>query len=262
MPELEFSDAARLIGVIKSRSTFAYRGSKADVELHQLIDDLCALYLSASEEQRAQIRNLAAEPPSTVGNQLLSQIGWAGEQARSFKDAEWVRRGLAAASIEDNRLDYRDMFRALGGLYLAAESVGIHCSPYFQEAAELSSQEQGLFPSVGSMRTFLANFEQSVYFKSDVRPKIGKYLSSRVRNEIVNVLAEVWDPLGVGRGSHQRKEYDSYVDDIYELLVKDATDARITDHLCRTARQRMEMEAPTSTPHAVRALRAIELSED
>lgn len=262
MPHLEFSDAARLIGVLKSRPTFAYRGSKADVELHQLIDDLCALYLSASEEQRAQIRNLAAEPPSTVRNQLLSHIGWAGEQASSSKDGEWVRRGLAAASIEDNRLDYRDMFRALGGLYLAASSAGIDCSHYFQEASELSSTQRGPSPSVGSMRDFLANFEQSAYFKLDVRPKIGKYLSPRVRNEIVSVLAEIWDPLEVRSGKHRRSEYESYVDDIYELLVKEATDTQITDHLCRTARQRMEMEPPTSTPHAVRALRAIKLSED
>jgi hypothetical protein len=186
----------------------------------------------------------------------------AGEQAWSSKDGEWVRRGLAAASIEDNRLDYRDMFGALGGLYLAASSAGIHCSRYFNEAAELSSAQHGLFPSVGTMRDFLANFEQFAYFKSDVQPKIGKYLSSRARNEIVNVLADIWDPLGAKNGSHPRNEYDSYVDDIYELLVKDATDARITDHLCRTARRRMEMEPPTTTPHAVRALRAIKLSED
>jgi hypothetical protein len=262
MPKLEFSDAARFISSLKSRPTFAYRGSKAYVELHQMIDELCELYVCVSDDQRERIRNLAAEPPSTIGNQLLSHIGWAGEQALSSKDGEWVRRGLAAASIEDNRLDYRDMFRALGGLYLAASSAGIDCSHYFQEAAELSSPQQGLFLSVGSMRTFLANFEQSVYFKSDVRPKIGKYLSSRVRNEILNVLADIWDPLGVRNGRYPRNEYDSYVDDIYELLVKDATDAQITDHLRQTALRRMETEPPTSTPHAVRGLRAINLSKD
>lgn len=80
-----------------------------------MIDELCDLYVRVSDDQRERIRNLAAEPSSTIGNQLLSHIGWAGEQASS-KDGEWVRRGLPAASIEDNRLDYRDMFRALGSL--------------------------------------------------------------------------------------------------------------------------------------------------
>jgi len=262
VPKLEFSDAANFISALKSQSTFASRGTKAYTDLHELLDNLCVLYLSVPDEQRAQIRNLAAQSSPTIGNQLLGHIGWSGEQARSSKDGEWVRRGLAAASIEDNRSDYRDMFRALGGLYLAASSVGIDCSRYFQEAAELSSAQHGRSPLVGSMRAFLAKFEQSAYFNSDVRPRIGKYLSPRVRTEILNVLADIWDPLEVRNGKHSRNEYASYVDDVYELLVKDPTDARITNHLCQTARQRMEMEPPPSTSRAVRTLQAINLSED
>lgn len=54
-----------------------------------------------------------------------------------------------------------------------------------------------------------------------MRPKIGKYHSPRGRGEILNVLADIWDPLEVRNGKHSRSEYDSYVDDVYELLVED-----------------------------------------
>lgn len=266
MQELEFSEAARLIGVLKSRRPLGYRDkrSKADLdELHQTTDELCVLYLSAASEEREQIRNLAAEPSRVINYHLLNHIGWAGKQMSTSADGEWVRRGLAAASIEDNRLDARDTFTALGGLYLAASSAGIDCSHYFQEVAELSST-QPVYPKIpwiGCMRDFLANFEQSLYFKTEVRPKIGKYLTPRLRNEILSVLADIWDPLDVRGGKHQRSEYESYVDDIYNLLVKDATDAQIEDHLRQTARQRMETRPPRSTPNTVRALRAINLRE-
>src|SRR5579862_3281585 len=110
MPKLEFNDAAKFISAFKSHSTCASRGTRAYTELHEMLDDLCVLYLSVSDEQRAQIRNLTAHSDPTVGNQLLGHIGWAGEHARSSRDSEWVCRGLAAASIEDNRSDYRDMF--------------------------------------------------------------------------------------------------------------------------------------------------------
>ena len=262
MPKLEFSDAASFMGTLVSRySTYANPGTSAYLELHQLIDDLCVLYLSASEKNRAQIRNLAAGLPRTIEGQMLNHIGWASNRVLSSNDGEWVRRGLAAASIDDNRTDFRDTLNALGDLYLTASRVGIDCSRYFQEAAELSSTQHGILPSLSSMRDFLANFEQSAYFEEDVRPMIGRYETPRLRNEILNVLAEIWDPLGVKNGRYSRNEYDSYIHDIYVLLVKDKTDAQITEHLCRTARNRMEMEPPPSTADTVRALRAIKLSE-
>lgn len=263
MPKLEFSDAATFIGALKSRcATFAYPESQDYLELHQMLDDLCVLYLSASEEQRTQIRNLAAELPRTIDRQLLNHIGWASDRVWLSKDGEWVRRGLAAASIEDNRSDFRDTFVGLGGLYVAGSSAGVDCSPYFQEAAELSSTQCGPYMSLSSMRDFLSNFEKSAYFNQDVRPLIGKYESPRVRSEILNVLADIWDPLGVKNGRYPRKEYDSYIHDIYKLLVNCATVELMTEHLCSVARRRMEMEPPPSTPNAVRALRAVKLGEN
>jgi hypothetical protein len=101
----------------------------------------------------------------------------------------------------------------------------------------------------------------SAYFNQDVCPLIGKYESPRVRSEILNVLADIWDPLGVNNGRNPRREYDSYIHDIYKLLGNYATVEQRTEQLCSVTRRRMEMEPP-STPDAVRALRAVKLRED
>ncbi len=263
MPKIGFNDVAEILAALKSRyPTYVSPKSNDYAELHELIDGLCTLYLTVSEEQRAQMRNLVAELPRHLGGQLLNHIGWAGNRLLSSNDEQYLQRALAAASLDDNRSDYRDTFRALGSLYLAASSVGINCSRYFLEAAQLSSTQTGRFPSLSSMRDFLAGFEQSAYFHEDVRPKIGRYETPRLRAEILNVLADIWDPLEVKNGRYPRKEYDSYIHDIYELLAKDAADAKITEHLCKVARLRMGMEPPLRTPDAVRALRAIKFGED
>jgi hypothetical protein len=263
MPRIKIDNLADFVASLNSKyPKYVYPGTKDYEQLHETIDDLCVFYLDASREQRSQIRILAAERHSTLRGQLLNHIGWTAERVRSSKDGEWVRRGLAAASIEDNREDFRDTFAGLGRLYLAAACVGIECSHYFQEAAELSSAQHGLPPSRGCMKEFLSDFEQSAYFKADVRPMIGKYESPRVRNEILIVLADIWDPLGVKNGRYPPSEYESFIHDIYRLLAKDATDAQITDHLSQTARRRMETEPPATTPAAVRALRAIKLGKD
>ena len=263
MPKIEFDDLANYLDTLKSRyPTYVSPKSKEYVELHELIDGLCALYLDASEEQRARMRSLMTELPRNLRGQLLNHIGWATGRLLSSNDEEYIRRALAAASLDDNRSDFRDTYMALGHVYLAASSVGINCSRYFLEAAELSSTQPGLFPKLGSMRDFLAGFERSAYFNEDVRPKIGRYETPRVRAEILSVLADIWDPLGAKKGRYPRKEYDSYIHDIYELLVKDATAWKITKHLYRVARFRMEMWPPLSTLHAVWALRAIKLGEN
>jgi hypothetical protein len=139
-------------------------------ELQCTIDELCAFYLSCSAEDRAHIRKLV-QAHRALHKGLLAHVGWAGQHVDSSQGIDWVRRGLAAASIEDNREDFRDMFIALGGLYLDAVRVGIDVSDCFQEAAELSSSVAGSY-SKASMREYLASFEQSEYFKQSILPKL------------------------------------------------------------------------------------------
>jgi hypothetical protein len=135
-------------------------------ELHCTIDELCAFYLGASEGERDHIRTLI-QAHRPLHNGLLSHIGWAAQH----KPPDWLRRGLAAASIEDNRLDSRDMFIALGALYLVAIQAGLDASCYFQEAAQWSSSVAGPYFK-RPMRDFLSDFEQSAYFRESIQPKL------------------------------------------------------------------------------------------
>ena len=128
------------------------RNQRATLNCTNRLTDCVPCTSFASEEQRAQMRKLVVGLPRDLGGQLLNHIGWARDRFLSSNDEEYVRRALAAASLDDNRSDFRDTFRALGYLYLAASSMGINCSRYFLEAAELSSTQLGIFPSVGSMR--------------------------------------------------------------------------------------------------------------
>src|ERR1700757_2725457 len=101
MPRLEIANLEGFVATLNSKyPKYVSPGSKDYEQLHEMIDDLCGLYLDASGAQRSQIRLLAAERPTAFREQLLNHIGWAAERVRSSKDGEWVRRGLAAASIE------------------------------------------------------------------------------------------------------------------------------------------------------------------
>jgi len=139
---------------------------KVHEELQRRIDELCALYLSVSDEERDFIRNLV-RPHRPLHNGLLRHIGWTAQH----KPPDWLRRGLAAASIEDNREDFRDTFVALGGLYQEAARSGIDVSDRFQEAARFSSAIPGpLSPT--SMRAFFSDFERSEFFKQSIQSKL------------------------------------------------------------------------------------------
>lgn len=138
-----------------------YRG-----ELQRTIDELCAFYLTASEEDRQTIRGLV-QPHRSLHNGLFDHIGWTVQH----KPDDWIMRGLAAASIEDNQEDFRDTYRALSGLYLEAVAVGLDASECFQRAAYLSSAIAGPYLQQ-SMQDFLARFEQSAYFRHSVQPKL------------------------------------------------------------------------------------------
>lgn len=101
-------------------------------------------------------------------NGLLGHIGWAGQRIECSKDRDWLRRGLAAASIEDNLTDYRDTLVALGRIYLAAARAGLDVSDSFQEAGQLSSSDPN--PRLNqSMRDFRSEFEQSAYFEHAIQ---------------------------------------------------------------------------------------------
>ena len=60
-------------------------------ELQRTIDELCAFYLTVSDEERDHIRELV-QAYRPLHNGLLAHIGWTAQH----KPPDWLRRGLAA----------------------------------------------------------------------------------------------------------------------------------------------------------------------
>jgi hypothetical protein len=83
----------------------------------------------------------AASDKDGVLSALLGYIYTSASRLQSSADGEWLRKGLAAASIENCSVDYRDVLLALAELYVAAEKVGIDPKPHFGAVAELSSSD-------------------------------------------------------------------------------------------------------------------------
>jgi hypothetical protein len=132
--------------------------------IHVPLDELFELYLRADEDQRLLIRGFF-EDKNRLLKYLHSYVGGrAAPQLRSTGDVEWLRLGLAAASIADQRVDWRDLLICLGALWMAAEEAGIAPARYFSAVARISSDE----PRYGnsSTRQLLRGFRSSGHLRS------------------------------------------------------------------------------------------------
>ncbi|MGA8539352.1 MAG: hypothetical protein WB566_07620 [Terriglobales bacterium] len=89
---------------------------------------------------------------------------------------------------------------------------------------------------------------------------IEKSESRRIRVAIRHVLMDVWDPIGVKGEPNAQDEYDSYLGGVYQLLISEASDERVEDHLWRIVTERIELPAKKSDmADTVKALRKIPL---
>jgi len=121
-----------------------------------LLNQLCPAYLTASSQQQEQIRN-AVRGKAGIQAALVSRIRESADRLRSSGNQEALLDGLAAASIENGRTDFRDVLMALAELYVAAEEIQIDPKPHFQAVALLSSDAL-LPPDNTSTRKRLADF--------------------------------------------------------------------------------------------------------
>jgi len=131
-------------------------------------DALCDAYLQATADEREAMRQKIGES-RRVRNALLGHVHRAARRIESPEDARWLRVGLAAASIEDNRTDFRDTYVALGALYLAAAKADIDPVPHFRAVGDLSSRTAG---DGQSMRAFIRGFNRSAYFRENVESRL------------------------------------------------------------------------------------------
>jgi hypothetical protein len=155
------------IGVVHRQQMEHLWGGTAPFDfgrLNQLLDELCSLYLAADQEQRAVIRGLF-DDKTRLRKYLHSYIGGrAAPRLESTGDRKWLDLGLAAASIVDQRVDWRDLLIALGALWLSAEEAGIAPARRFSSVARISTDE----PAYGGSSTsdLLRRFRDSGHLRS------------------------------------------------------------------------------------------------
>ena len=63
-----------------------------------------------------------------------------------------------------------------------------------------------------------------------------------IHAEIGRVLLRHWDPLGVAEEPELADEYQAYIGGVYRLLVSDASDREIAEHLVRLETERLGYE--------------------
>ncbi len=154
-------------GVAHRQQVDAFRAGTAPLDLgdvQEALDELCSLYLRADPGQRLRIRDSFGSK-RRLRVYLHSYIGGrAASRLRSTGESRWLDLGLAAASICDQRVDYRDLLIALGKLWLAAEEAGIAPARRFSAVARISSDEPVY--GQGSTRQLLRGFRTSGHLRS------------------------------------------------------------------------------------------------
>jgi hypothetical protein len=114
--------------------------AKGDIhsEIYVFYDQLMPQYLAATGVEREQTRSLFRKKRG-MQNALLGFAYRAADGINSASDSQLLRLGLAAMSIEDFSVDYRDSLLALAELCVRAERAGIDPRPIFDQVAEMSS---------------------------------------------------------------------------------------------------------------------------
>ena len=70
-----------------------------------------------------------------------------------------------------------------------------------------------------------------------------KAQSRRIRVEIRRVLLGTWDPIGIRNEPNAQDEYDGYIGEIFDLLVRRAPDSAILDYLFWAVNKHMGLNA-------------------
>lgn len=145
-------------------------GLEAD-KMNKALFSSCELYINATDKQREIMRELFGWS-YLLPTYLLRLIKFPKAVSSQDEAVHAARVALAAASLEDNKTDYRDMFMSLGALYLDLSAHNLNPLQYFQEAATWSSGKSKFGPGGQSMRGFLTTFTKSEFFRTSVEPRL------------------------------------------------------------------------------------------
>jgi hypothetical protein len=138
-------------------------------EVFAAFDEICDLYTRSDAQRCAIIRGMVHEREARA--LLEGYIGYAAQILKQGGRPQWLERAVAAASIDDQRDDYRDWLMSLGDVYLSARAAHLDPSPVLKRIAERSNSEPHRAAPTPT-RDALANFENSAYFATSILPHL------------------------------------------------------------------------------------------
>ena len=143
-------------------------------EIYRRLDDVCNFYLTASDSQRSHLRELVTDHSHPLRYYMFDYAVWCSKQIESPSDTDPLKRGLAALSLENCAVDWRDTFLALGEIYVKGKKLRMGVEDELRYVASISSDKPP-YPNSGlknGTKGFLEEFEKSAFFKESVRPRL------------------------------------------------------------------------------------------
>ena len=138
-------------------------------EVFATFDEICDLYARSDPPRCAIVRGIVHEHEAHL---LLDEyLAYASRILKKGGRPEWLERGIVAASIDDQRRDYRDWLMSLGDLYLSARAANLDPSPVLKRIAERSNPERHAAAPTAT-RDALRGFEDSAYFATSIAPQL------------------------------------------------------------------------------------------
>jgi hypothetical protein len=134
-----------------------------------VFDEICDVYARSDPPYCAIVRGVVHAREARL---LLEEyVGHASQVLKQGGRPEWLARGIAALSIDDQRTDYRDWLMSLGDLYLTAHAKHLDARPVIKRIAERSSLERHSIAPM-STRDAFSTFEDSAYFLTSIAPQL------------------------------------------------------------------------------------------
>jgi len=131
--------------------------------LDEHLIELAECYAQLPDAERERVRSELSEMRQ-VRSQIYGTIHSMARRLRETRDDRWLDAGLALAAIEGGRIDFRDLYVALGELWLAAEAARIRPRKRFTKAAEMAGEERDSLNHSG--RNLLLAFPRSAHLHS------------------------------------------------------------------------------------------------
>jgi hypothetical protein len=139
-------------------------GSDESIRIEPLIRVAINLYISCTSEQRESLREFFSSTDRCLVH-LFKVVGRSIKEFEVLSSELNLEYALAAMSLENNHLDFRDSYVMLGHLYLTAVRKGIDTDPLIHRIASISD-DWPVYAGQASMQNFLAEFKDSAFFKN------------------------------------------------------------------------------------------------